>query len=1107
MRMSLFSGLMIVSVSHLVMGVDALVCEDSSTTCASWKAAGYCTLPSAMTYMEQQCSRTCAFCIPAIPTARPTPLPPCVDDSEKCAAWASLDYCTLGGGWAEYMQNSCRKACKFCYDPDDTTTTTTPAPDSECQDYKDECAGWVQADHCYRGGGWAAFMKQFCAKSCNRCDSLSPTTAMPTDVPTALPTPAPSGSPTPSPTVFPTATPTTLPTTTPTRLPSNSPTLPPTSFPTKKPSESPCRDLQDPAMCLRWHEVGFCNTKQAQELCALTCDFCSVKDDGTIEYRDLEDGYDEEQERGVPVVDACNDRMRACITWKTAGFCMQVTAQDYMSSNCRESCGYCSQSPTAAPISTLSPTPATLTPTHAPSAHPTKAPTPAPTTLTPTKPPTLLTNSPVSSSPTMAPTQCANHKASCAQWVTDGHCSIGYSLAYMQEQCSLACGWCKVEEKEPETCVDHHTQCYVWANIGHCDAGGGWLDYMTRTCPKACRMCVSEEEVFREEITTMSPSTSPPTTSSPSTSQPTHAPSVTPSHEPTAKPTTAPIDSPSMSPTTCVDLHGNRCVFYKRSGHCTDTYAEYMMEICAKTCEFCGPTRPPSWSTPTIDPTRFPTPQPTLVPSTSSPTVLPSSASPSASPSDTPSSPPSTSPLSSSPTPSPTNILSTSTTFPPVTLADSTSSTTTTEDSVCFDILASGECLSWKKAGYCWTDVFKAECSKTCGYCSTVVDTPTPTSQPTSVSAVKVDLIGFRTPMAGKRCLDDGAKYVSPVSHLRGDGHTVEDCAKSCIAQGVDCVAFVVNVNIGTCDMFSTCKKTRLVATTEQWRTYYNNGNAVTTTSMLKSGKAGLVVATTTISPKKNKVVTFGSKSTSSSASSTPQIVGAVVGCTILLVLILVGVAFWHFRKENKTDNAKANSDADVGSKAGSKKHPAVTQTKLKDNHESRLLNPLYSSDRIDSDEYAPKIDRSKQAVYDPTKRPAASIVSGSEADMDPGRDNVFEDIDKCSELDWDTNGDTNLMANQLTNAMEKRQSHILNATIADAFGTPGDKLDRLPENPDEAADAHTYDAREEAQQINEDESAKLEKRKSVRFEDETDTAQTNKPKMGEYVECDSPHE
>ncbi|KAG2504190.1 hypothetical protein JM18_009586 [Phytophthora kernoviae] len=69
-----------------------------------------------------------------------------------------------------------------------------------------------------------------------KCDSITATTAPPTDVPTTAPTDVPTTAPTDVPTTAPTDVPTTAPTDAPTTAPTNAPTMAPTEAPTHTPA-------------------------------------------------------------------------------------------------------------------------------------------------------------------------------------------------------------------------------------------------------------------------------------------------------------------------------------------------------------------------------------------------------------------------------------------------------------------------------------------------------------------------------------------------------------------------------------------------------------------------------------------------------------------------------------------------------------------------------------------------------------------------------------------------------------------------------------------------------------------------------------------------------
>eukprot|EP00040_Diaphanoeca_grandis_P037033 m.239325 g.239325 ORF g.239325 m.239325 type:complete len:2593 (+) comp33743_c0_seq1:121-7899(+) len=213
-------------------------CVDQSASCGRWTGLGYCTGGGGWTeYMYNTCPESCRhICLAAPdstvppPTSSPTGAPhtQCLDSKTECSAWAQLGYCT-----SAYVESICQASCYVCRTPE-----PTPAPISQCMDLKPECSEWAAIGYCDTSPVWDQFMSINCPSSCYICPDDT-TTLSPSFHPTSSPTVAPTvASPTSNPTNNPSSSsPTDSPSMSPT---SNAPSVSPTtSSPTQTPSLIP----------------------------------------------------------------------------------------------------------------------------------------------------------------------------------------------------------------------------------------------------------------------------------------------------------------------------------------------------------------------------------------------------------------------------------------------------------------------------------------------------------------------------------------------------------------------------------------------------------------------------------------------------------------------------------------------------------------------------------------------------------------------------------------------------------------------------------------------------------------------------------------------------
>ena len=92
-----------------------------------------------------------------------TTLPPadCQNNSSMCADWTAAGFCY--GEHAQVMKETCPQSCGHC----GTASTTTSAPPTNCEDNNNLCGTWAADGFCH--GEYAAYMTETCPKSCNQC--------------------------------------------------------------------------------------------------------------------------------------------------------------------------------------------------------------------------------------------------------------------------------------------------------------------------------------------------------------------------------------------------------------------------------------------------------------------------------------------------------------------------------------------------------------------------------------------------------------------------------------------------------------------------------------------------------------------------------------------------------------------------------------------------------------------------------------------------------------------------------------------------------------------------------------------------------------------------
>ena len=125
-------------------------CTDKYKNCSGFEK--FCSDPMVKTFMENHCRKTCKFC--GTDTVSST----CVDKNTDCPIWATQGYCSKA---AEWMKENCPLSCNKC------TNSVSGSVSSTCIDTDTvNCPVWASRDECTKNHGW---MKKNCKKSCKVC--------------------------------------------------------------------------------------------------------------------------------------------------------------------------------------------------------------------------------------------------------------------------------------------------------------------------------------------------------------------------------------------------------------------------------------------------------------------------------------------------------------------------------------------------------------------------------------------------------------------------------------------------------------------------------------------------------------------------------------------------------------------------------------------------------------------------------------------------------------------------------------------------------------------------------------------------------------------------
>lgn len=194
--------------------------------CGSWAAEGYCTHPQFVSYMERSCPLACGFTPQAAgagdPSAQPagnlesadntaaaaveaeayqqayeeeeeeeqapdeeeapgpgyhaaaakaTATDAAAGEPEHCAGWARQGLCEPGSQHVDYMRQNCAKTCE-----------RVPAGGSDSQADPMTCARWAIMGYCAETHTHAAFMQANCREECDKAAQMGEATAPPFDI-------------------------------------------------------------------------------------------------------------------------------------------------------------------------------------------------------------------------------------------------------------------------------------------------------------------------------------------------------------------------------------------------------------------------------------------------------------------------------------------------------------------------------------------------------------------------------------------------------------------------------------------------------------------------------------------------------------------------------------------------------------------------------------------------------------------------------------------------------------------------------------------------------------------------------------------------------------
>ncbi|CAJ0939472.1 unnamed protein product, partial [Mesorhabditis belari] len=101
-------------------------CGDTNTNCATWVSNGFCTNTGyTLAQRQQYCGTSCGLCATTkattktvttakVTTKAATTATSCVDSSTSCATWVANGFCTNTAYTQAQIKSYCGKSCKMC---------------------------------------------------------------------------------------------------------------------------------------------------------------------------------------------------------------------------------------------------------------------------------------------------------------------------------------------------------------------------------------------------------------------------------------------------------------------------------------------------------------------------------------------------------------------------------------------------------------------------------------------------------------------------------------------------------------------------------------------------------------------------------------------------------------------------------------------------------------------------------------------------------------------------------------------------------------------------------------------------------------------------------
>ena len=127
----------------------------------------------------QYCKKSCGLCgTPPTVTSTAAPTPPidCIDSSSSCTSWVASGFCSSSFYTATQKMQFCKLSCNLC-DISSTTASTTVATTAStapsvnnCADSSSSCKSWVATGFCSSSFYTLEQKMQFCKSSCNLCE-------------------------------------------------------------------------------------------------------------------------------------------------------------------------------------------------------------------------------------------------------------------------------------------------------------------------------------------------------------------------------------------------------------------------------------------------------------------------------------------------------------------------------------------------------------------------------------------------------------------------------------------------------------------------------------------------------------------------------------------------------------------------------------------------------------------------------------------------------------------------------------------------------------------------------------------------------------------------